>query len=175
MPMDWSTANSRLPGQNARQHGVDEVQHAHQADDEAQGAAQGQEHTAEALELVHVALLTLVVVDGLDSFGIVRQKGLHGIVGLLRGVIGVDHDQIGAGVLLEPLRAQDIVVAPHDAVPEGQGAGHRHQGADGVFFLLIDLGAAHKGVVVPAVIPASISSGESSSPVVRSRDTHSDT
>ena len=85
-------------GGDAGEDGVGEIEDAHQPHDEAQRAAQQQEHAADALKLRRVGRLALVIEPELHIPGIIFQKSLHRGVGLVGGVEGVIHHAVGARV-----------------------------------------------------------------------------
>ena len=127
--------HGQLPaaGGDARKDGVEEIQHTHQPDDEAEGAPQQEEHASGALKFPGIGGLALVVKLGILVFCIVFEEGFHVGVGLLRGVEGVIHDGVGFRVPEEGLRTQDELVGAVVAV--AQSGWHRHQRGHGVVYV----------------------------------------
>ena len=114
-----------FPGDDAGEDGVEEVQHPYQAHDAAEGPAQQQEHGSHPLKLRGVGGLALIVELGIHIFRVVRQEGLHGGVGLIRGVEGIVHDAVRARVLDEGLVVHDELIRAVIAVAQGHGHGHQ--------------------------------------------------
>ena len=114
-----------LPGQDARQNGVEEVQHAHQPHNEAQRPAQHQEHGAEALKLRLVGDLAHIVVLGILVFRVVGQEVLHGRRPALLGVEGIEHHAVTLRILAECCIVEHKFIRPIVAIT--QTAGHSYQ------------------------------------------------